>query len=86
MLFSLLVILGIKEGVFLFKFFDQVISFFEMLVDFIVSLVSGLAAVISHMGEGMAYLTAAIAYMPPLVTGTLAALIGLSVVFLLVDR
>lgn len=70
----------------MFKFFDSVLTFFKMIISFIVNLVEGIAMIIYHMSRGIVWLTTAISYMPPLVLGALAALLGLSVVFLIVDR
>ena len=72
--------------IYMFDFFDLIISFLETIVSFIGNMVLTIIYVIDFILEGVFYVFTIIAYLPPWLMAFVVAVISFSVIMFLINR
>lgn len=70
----------------MFKFFDIIITFLTTIVNFVVNMILTIFYVIQFILKGVTYAFSCISYMPPFLMAFVMAVIGFSVVMVLINR
>lgn len=70
----------------MFKFFASIFDFIEMMLDFLISTVEGLIDVVINVVAASGYLLQCIAFLPAPLIAAAGAVIGVSVVYMIVGR
>lgn len=70
----------------MFNFFDVIISILQTVISFIGNFILTLLYVIQFIFKGVTYAFTCISYLPPFVFAFVSAVIGFSVVMILINR
>lgn len=70
----------------MFNFFASIFDFIEMLLNFLISTVQGLIDVVVNVVEASGYLIACVAFLPAPLIAAAGAVIGVSVIYMIVGR
>lgn len=70
----------------MFKFFEIIVTFLSTIVNFVVRFILTLFYVLQFIVRGVTYAFSCISYMPPFLLAFVTAVIGFSVVMILINR
>lgn len=70
----------------MFNFFSSIFEFIEMILDFVISSIEGLISVVINVVRASGFLLECVAFLPPQLVAAAGAVIGISVVYMIVGR
>lgn len=70
----------------MFNFFSSILSTIEVFINFFISMVTGLYDFLLAMARGVAYLIGVVALLPVQIQATAITIIGISVIFTILNR
>lgn len=70
----------------MFQFFDVITGFLDIIVNFVVGLLKMIGYFILFVVQGFAYVLTITAYLPPWVLPFVVAVIGFSVIMLIINK
>lgn len=70
----------------MFAFFDGLVNFISTVINFVINFFSGLVHFFLMVGASMGYLVILIAHLPPFLHVAVFAVVGLSIVFQIINH